>query len=195
MPSSNDNGGLTYTSGAAFTSLNLSGTPAIYTDPTTGVVFDAFNGSTLDSLAVSGSNLTQTVSGSGTSVEAALPANTYAIAMVVGASAFSNTFIELVSSPSSLNTGSNDLFQLYIAGGTSQFFGIVSDAPIASVFVWNEGSAGATLNVQSFEVGDESGSGGGSGATPEPTTSALIGGGLVGIYFLRRRGTRGNSSQ
>jgi hypothetical protein len=138
MPSSNDNGGLTYVSGAAFTSVNLSGSPAIYSDPTTGLVFYGFNGNSGDSLNVSGSNLTQSIGGTGTSIQAALPANTYAIAMVVGASAFSNTFIELVSSPSSLNTGSNDLFQLFIAGGTSQFFGIASDTPIASVFVWTQ---------------------------------------------------------
>ena len=187
MPSSNGNGALTYTSGAAFASVNLGGSPAVYTDPTTGVLFYGFSGTSGDNLSVSGSNLTQSLGGTGTSIAAVLPANTYAIAMVIGASSFADPFIELVSSPSSLNTGSNDLLQVLIANSSSpQFFGIVSDTPIASVFIWN-GIPGGTLNVQSFEVGGATDGGGGGGATPEPSTVFLISGGFAGLYLLRRR--------
>jgi len=183
MSSSNDNGALTYTGNAAFSSSDLGGSPATYTDPTTGVIFYGFNNTNGDNLTVSSSDLTQTVSGNGTSIEAVLPANTYAIAMVVGASLFSDPFIELVSSPSSLNTGSNDLFQVTINNSSSTaFFGIVSDTPIASVFIWN-GLSSSALNIQSFEVGDESG----DSATPEPSTYLLIGSGFIGLYFLRKR--------
>ena len=187
MPSTNGNGGLSYSSLITFASGNLGGSPAIYTDPTTGGVFYGYYGgsnTTPDSLAVSGSQLVQTNGGQNTSVELVLPANTYAIAMVVGESAFTQPFIELVSSPSNLNTTTNDLFQLTISNSSSpQFFGIVSDTPISSVFVWN-GAPGGTLNIQSFEMGQESG---GGSATPEAATFFTMGGGLIGLYFLRRR--------
>ena len=171
----------------SFAGANLSGSPALYTDPTTGAVFYGYNNNSLNSLNVSGTQVTQTISGTGSSIEVSLPANTYAIAMVIGASSFANPWVELVSSPSDLNTSSNAQYQALITSSTSPtFFGIVSNAPIASLFVWNSGFGG-TLNIQSFELGSPAG--GGDSSTPEPSTFLLIGGGFAGLYLWRRRTT------
>jgi hypothetical protein len=169
----------------SFVGANLSGSPAFYTDPTTGVVFYGYNNTSLDSLNVSGTAVTQTISGTGSSIEVSLPANTYAVAMVIGAGSFANPWVELVSSPSNLNTATNAQYQALITSSSSPtFFGIVSDTPIASLFVWNSGFGG-TLNIQSFELGSPSG--GGDSSTPEPSTFLLIGGGFAALYSMRRR--------
>ena len=171
----------------SFVGANLSGSPALYTDPTTGAVFYGYNNTALDSLNVSGTQVTQTISGTGSSIEVSLPANTYAIAMVIGAGSFANPWVELVSSPSNLNTTSNAQYQALITSSSSpSFFGIVSTAPITSLFVWNSGFGG-TLNIQSFELGSPSG--GSNSSTPEPSTFLLIGGGFAGLYVWRRRTT------
>jgi PEP-CTERM motif len=168
-----------------FAGANLSGSTALYTDPTTGTAFYGYNNTTLDSLNVSGTQLTQTISGTGSSIQIALPANTYAIAIVMGAASFANPWVELVSSPSDLNTSTNAQYQAFITSSSSPtFFGIVSDAPLTSLFVWNSGFGG-TLNIQSFEIATTSG--GSVDPTPEPSSFLLMGGGLAGFLAFRRR--------
>lgn len=189
MPTETGASGLTFSSQLTFGSGGLSGSTAIYTDSTTGVVFLGYNGTTQDSLTTSGTTLAQTNSGSGYSIELTLPANTYAVAMMIGASSFADPWVELVSSPSDLNTTTNAQYMMVIPNSSSpQFFGIVADpsgSPLTNIFVWNSGTGG-TLNIQSFEIGTESGGGNQSG-TPEPSTLLLMGGGFAGLYFMRRR--------
>jgi hypothetical protein len=69
-----------------------------------------------------------------------------------------------------------------LTSGATFFFGIISDSPIASFQIRNQ-SGSSNLSVQNFEVG--------SGAsTPEPSTLALVGSGLVVLPFIARRKRR-----
>ena len=61
-----------------------------------------------------------------------------------------------------------------------QFFGILSDTPIASIFVGNLGNLDGKVQINSFELGQAS-------PTPEGSSMVLIGGGLIAIASLRRR--------
>lgn len=188
MPSEPGASGLTFSSQITFGAGGLSGSPVMYTDSTTGVVFLGYNGTTQDSLTTSGTTLAQTGSGSGYSIELTLPSNTYAVAMMIDASTFADPWVELVSSPSSLNTGSNAQYMMVIPNSSSpQFFGIVADtggSPLTHLFVWNSGTGG-TLSIQSFEIGTQS-SGGSQSDTPEPSTLLLLGCGFAGLYLARR---------
>jgi hypothetical protein len=179
---------LTFSSQFTF-STGLSGNPATYTELTTGTTFNGFNGSTQSSLTVTGSNLVQTLGGTGTSIQIALPANTYALAFVVGANSGLSPWIELVNSPGDLNLGANAQYQEVIPDSLHpQFVAIVSDTAIASVFVWDSGGSGV-LNLQSFEIGTESGDIG-TGDVPEPSTLFTLGGGFLGLFFWHRRRCR-----
>lgn len=160
-----------------FISGGLGGSPAVYTD-SSGTVFTGYNGTTQESLSVSGTALAQPggASGSGHSIGITLPANTYSFAMVVGASGFANPYVELVNSPSNFNTSGN--FQLLISNsGDSEFFGIISTTPIASIFVGDLTFGDHALTIQSFAPGE----------TPEAATFLTMGGGLIGLYLFRRR--------
>jgi hypothetical protein len=180
LPTQTGATGLAFSSTITFVSAGMSGTPAFYTDSTTGTVMNGFSNTTADALSETGTTLAQSVSGTGASIQIVLPADTYALGMVVGANLFSSPWVELVSSPSGLNTGAAAQYQMFITGGTSQFFGIVSDVPITSIFVWNSGGGGI-LNLQSFEIGQDEGS-----PTPEAATFFSMGSGLLGLYFWRR---------
>lgn len=170
--------GLAFGSLTTFVAAGLSGSPVTYTDGTSGATFNGFNGSTPDSLNVSGTQLLQTVGGSLTSIQLVLPANTYAIGMMVSASVYSFPWFELVNSVGSVGP-SYEQYQLNVPGGTSEFFGIVSDAPISSIFIWNASGSSGLLSIQSFELGEES-------PAPEAGTFFTMGGGLLGLYFCRR---------
>jgi hypothetical protein len=180
LPSESGASGLTFSSEITFSSGGLSGSPALYTDSTTGTVFNAFSNSTAESLWVTGTALVNSDGGSHGSIQLVLPANTYAIAMSVGTNSSSQPWFALVSSPSNLNGGAEQ-YQLVVPSSSSpQFFGIVSSTPIASLFVWDASGSGAS-NIQSFEIGQEA-------PTPESATSLMIGSGLIGLYAWRRRG-------
>jgi hypothetical protein len=107
LPSESGASGLSFSGQIDFVSGGLSGSPAFYTDSTTGLVFNGYNMTTADALEVSGTELVQTIGSTNTSIELVLPANTFALGMVVGASASASPWVELVSSPSDLNTGAN----------------------------------------------------------------------------------------
>jgi hypothetical protein len=164
-----------------FVSGGLSGTPAIYTDSATGTVFNGYNGSSQDSLTVSGTTLAQSTSGDGTSIEVILPANTYALALEIAGSQGMTPWIAFVSSTSQL-TGANEQYQLAVSA-TPGFYGAVSNTPIASVFVWTTGAG--TLSIQSFEIGQFA-----SDPVPETSTFFTLGSGLIGISLWRRRRSR-----
>jgi hypothetical protein len=147
----------------------------VYTDGT-GTIFTGYNGANTSALNVSGTALVQSVGGSGSGIQLTLPANTYAVAFVITVvSGFANPLVEI--GDRNLN---NANYQIVIPSSSSpQFFAIVSDTPLTSLFVGNNGSGGA-LQINSFELGQQT-------AAPEVSTLALIGSGLVGISFLRRR--------
>jgi hypothetical protein len=71
------------------------------------------------------------------------------------------------------------------SGGPAQFFGLVSDTPIAAIFLASGFNSGQ-LALQDFEIGTGSG-GGGGGDTPETSTIFMVSGGLAGLYFSHRR--------
>jgi hypothetical protein len=181
--------GDTMSSPITFVSGGLDGS-GVYTDAGTGTVFTGFNGTTAEALILSGTSLAQTGSSgnggntNGRSIQIALPANTYAFAMFVSSTAgFAGPWVELVSSPSNFNNG-NANYNLTIANsGDSQFFGIISNTAISSIFIGDLQASQSPIRIQSFEEG-------GPASTPEVSTFLLIGTGLALMRFLRRRQQR-----
>jgi len=150
----------------------------VFTDAS-GTVFTGYSGASTTALTVSGTSLAQTVSGSGTAIDITLPANIYAIAFMISTvSGFGSPVVEL--NDHILN---NSNFQIVIPNSSSpQFFGILSNVPLTSLFVGNIGAGGA-VRLDSFELGQAS-------PTPEGSSLALIGSGLVLFGFLRHRRVR-----
>ncbi len=179
--------GLAFSSPITFISGDLSGTPAFYTDTSTGATFTGYTNSTgnannssntLSALNVSGTNLNMGINGTGSGIQITLPANTYAFAMVVSASTggASTQMLELGD-----RIVNNANYELSITSvGNQVFFAIVSDTPLTTLFLGNPNSFSGDVQIQSFELGDLA-------PTPEPTTAFLIGGGLTGLGLLRRR--------
>jgi hypothetical protein len=178
--------GDTMSSPITFVSGGLSGTPAIYVDAGTLTEFDGFNGTTQNGLTVTGTALAQTASGSLTSIQVKLPANTYAFAAFISAVAGNGgPYAELVNSASAFNSN-NAYYQLFTSSGTGTFLGIVSDTPISNIFIGNLYSSDGKVEIQSFETGGPAA----PASTPEVSTFLLIGSGLVLMRFLRRRQQR-----
>jgi hypothetical protein len=172
--------GLAYSSTIAFTAGNLSS--GIYTDPTTGVIFTSMNGGSTDTFAsVSGTSLVQGVHGTGTGIQIALPANTFAISFNYTDSSFYNG--GLVVNGTDVNSTN---FLIQQAGG---FASIVSSTAISSVFIG--GSSAGNLGIANFQAGTSAPSDGGGGDAPEPSTLILIGSGLCVAGFARHRQQRG----
>ena len=129
--------GLTFSmSPLTFAPGGLSG--GIFTD-TTGAVFTGYsNATTANSLTLNGTALAQTANGANSGIEVALPANTYAVAfMLVTVSGFGSQQIVL---------NGRDVFSTNYSisvpnASSPQFFGILSDTPIASIFVGKIGRA------------------------------------------------------
>ena len=160
-----------------FAAGSLNGDSSVFTD-TSGTSFTGYSGASTNALAVSGTSLKQTVSGTGTGIDITLPANTYAIAFMItiGSGTFGSPMVEL--NDRILN---NANYQIVIPNSSSpQFFGILSDVPLSSLFVGNNGAGGA-VQLNTFELGEAS-------PTPEGSSLVLIGSGLVLFGFLRRRG-------
>jgi hypothetical protein len=166
--------GLTFSmSPATFAAGNLSS--GVYTDPS-GTVLTGYNGAPTDNLTLSGTALAQTVSGTGSGIQFALPANTYALAFTI-------TVVSGIGQPmvalNDRNLGGAN-YQIIIPNSSSpQFFGIISDAPITSIFVGNLSGGGAP-QINSFDLGQ-------AAPTPEVSSVTLIGSGLVLLGLLRRR--------
>jgi len=168
--------GLTFSmSPATFSGGNL--VSGVYSDPT-GTVLTGYNG-VPNNLALSGTALLQTVGGGGSGIEIALPANTYAFAMEIttpAGSVFTNPWVAIGDH----NVGATNYDIIIPSGGNVQFFGIISDTPLTQLFVGSL-SGGSPLQINDFELGQ-------STPTPEGSSAALIGGGLVLVGILRRRG-------
>ena len=162
-------------SAATFAGANL--LSGVYSD-LTGAVLTGYNGANPDSLVLSGTALLQTVGGGGSGIEIVLPANTYAFAMSIttpAGSGFTNPWVAVGDH----NVGATNYNIIIPSGGNVQFFGIISDAPLTQVFVGNL-TGGSPLQINDFELG-------GPAPTPEASSAALIGGGLVLVGVLRRR--------
>jgi len=161
-------------------------TSGVYLDPT-GAIFTGYsNASTLDtSMIVSGGALVQSVGGSGAGIEIILPANTYALAFsITTLSGFGSPLVELGD-----HIISNSNYQIVIPspGGASntQFFGIISTTPLNQLFVGQ--IFGGRLQLNDFEIGQES-------PTPELSSVALLGSGLLLLALLRHRIHKPNSA-
>jgi hypothetical protein len=170
--------GLTFSmSPATFAGGNL--VTGVYSDPT-GTVLTGYNGASIDALmSVSGTSLVQSLGGGGSGIEINLPANTYAFAMnITTVSGFGSPVVEL--GDHILNNANYGI--VIPSGGSVQFFAIISDTPLTQLFVGQSTSGGA-LQINDFELGESSP----AAPTPEASSAALIGGGLVLVGVLRRR--------
>ncbi len=177
--SASGSAGLAFTmSPLTFAAGTLNGDSSVFTD-TSGTIFTGYNGASTNALTVSGTSLRQTATGTGTGINITLPANTYAIAFVItiGSGTFGSPVVELND-----RILSNSNYQIVIPNSSSpQFFGILSDVPLTSLFVGNRGNSDGAVQLNSFELGEAS-------PTPEGSSLVLIGSGLVLFGFLRRRG-------
>ena len=168
--------GLTFSmSPLTFAAGGLSG--GVFTD-TTGAIFTGYsNSTTTNSLTINGTALAQTTNGANSGINVLLPANTYAVAFMLSTvSGFGSQQVVL---------NGRDVFStnysITVPNATSpQFFGILSDAPITSIFVGNLGNLDGRVQVNSFELGQ-------TAPTPEGSSMALIGAGLLAIALARKR--------
>ena len=168
--------GLTFSmSPLTFAPGGLSG--GVFTDAT-GAIFTGYsNATTTNSLTLNGTALAQTTNGANSGIDVALPANTYAVAfMLATVSGFGSQQIVL---------NGRDVFStnysITVPNATSpQFFGILSDTAITSIFVGNLGNLDGRVQINSFALGQ-------AAPTPEGSSLGLIGGGLVVIALMRRR--------
>ncbi|HEV2201307.1 MAG TPA: hypothetical protein VGR73_15930 [Bryobacteraceae bacterium] len=179
--------GLAFGALTTFVSGGLAGT-GIYTDSTTGVIFTNYSsGGSVDNgtHVTNGAFVQGFSSGTGTGIEIDLPANTYAFAMF-GSDCSSAACTGILFNGATVGLGTHSSFgtnyALTIPGsGPAQFFGIVSDTPITSLLFATGGGASGFLSINSFEIGE------GGTATPEARTALMVGGGLIALYFCRRR--------
>jgi len=182
--------GLAFGALTTFVSGGLAGT-RIYTDSTTGTLYINYSsgGSVDTGTQVKNAMFVQGFSsGTGTGIEIDLPANTYAFAMF-GSDCSSPACTGIVFNNPTVGLGTHSSYGTNFAltippGGPAQFFGIVSDSPITSLFFAYGTSGGDLLSINSFEIGE---GGGGGSETPEAATFLMIGGGLIALYLCRRR--------
>ena len=171
--------GLTFSmSPLTFAPAGLSG--GVFTN-TTGTVFTGYsNLTTTNSLTISGTALAQTSNGSNSGINVALPSNTYAVAFMLATVPGFGSQQVVLNGRDVFSTN----YSITVPNSTSpQFFGILSDTPIASIFVGNLGNLDGKVQIHSFELGQ-------AAPTPEGSSFVLIGGGLVAIALLRRRRAR-----
>jgi len=168
-------GGLTFSmSPETFAGGNL--VSGVYSDPT-GTVLTGYNAAIIDTLVtVSGTSLLQSLGGGGSGIEINLPANTYAFAMSITTLAgFGSPVVEI--GDHILNNANYGI--IIPSGGSIQFFSIISNTPLTQLFI-GQSTSGGRLQINDFELGEAT-------PTPEASSAALIGGGLVLVGVLRRR--------
>jgi hypothetical protein len=154
----------------------------------TGVDFFAFSNNNLTPVALTivSSTLRNTTANSGSNgstLRVDLPTDVRAIGLHLTALTTGNFCFE---APGTTACGHTSEGQIQITGGSTYFFGIISDAAIDS-FQIRTRTTNSFLAVQNFAVGLE---GGGGGEVPEPSTMALLGSSLIALPFLARRKRR-----
>ncbi len=158
-----------------FSAANL--VSGVYSDPT-GTSLTGYSGvSTIDTMmSVAGTSLLQSVAGNSAGIDIDLPANTYAFAMdITTLSGFGSPAVEI----GDRNLSGSNYTILIPTGGSVQFFAIISSTPLTELYV-GQIAPGGHLQLNDFELGEVT-------ATPEASSAALIGGGLVLVGALRRR--------
>jgi hypothetical protein len=183
--------GLTLSSLITFTAANLTTINGIacgctddeYIDPTTGIEFLAFNGSGSGNVAFGSvaAGVLTTQAGLGDSIEVIFPTPVdYGFAFNFTTAYTYETFcIDPTTSFSTCASGGTT-----ITSGNSGFIGAInSTAPLTAVWLALNESGSAGTDLQSFEVANPA-------ATPEGPTMLLIGPGLIGLLFYRRRRQR-----
>jgi hypothetical protein len=173
----------------------LTGSPAIYTDPTTGTEFFGFDLSgsvngVQDGLTGVGTQLQQLNHG-GIIEVLGFSSTTLAFAANVqltsgGLSGTGNYCLEV--NVTSFNQGGSCNLTFSPTSLTDvEFIGLVSSIPITSVWIGPVGGLynSETTAIVNSEIGDQMGTGGGSD-TPEAATMAMIGGGLMLLGGARR---------
>jgi hypothetical protein len=172
------------TSPATFFAGGLDGN-GIFTDASETLFAGYSNATNPNGLTIAGNALAQTVTGTGSGIQITLPSNTYAIAFILSTvSGFGSPYIEL----NDRNLANSNYSVVISNSSTSEFFGILSDAPIASLFIGNIENFSGKVQINSFELGQLGGGDSGGSETPELSSLSLIGTGLVLVGFLRRRG-------
>jgi len=94
---------------------------------------------------------------------------------------FGSPFVEL----NDLNLNAANFSLTVPNGGPAQFFGFLSDTPITSLFIGNLDNLSGKVQINSFELGELSSD---TSAVPEGSSLGLMGGGLLLLGLLRRRG-------
>lgn len=178
-----------FSSPITFLAADLNGS-GIYTDSTTGTVFTGYNASQVQEPLIigSGASLAQTgnsVAGKDRSIGITLPPNTYAVGMFLSSTAnFANPFA--VTSLAHFNLTNANYDVVISNSGDSQFFGLISNTPLTTLFLGDLLSFQSPIRILSLETGAS------VTTTPEASTFGLIGVGLIAIRLLRRRGIARN---
>jgi hypothetical protein len=159
-----------------------------YVDPTTGIEFLAFMSDGLTNVAFASitAGTLNTVAGSGDYIEVIFPAGLHDGFAFNFTTAYSNGINLCVdtSVPGPCASGGT-----YVGQNVSGFVGAVNDnptpAPLVSLWLYPTSgfAVSAGTDIQSFEVANPA-------TTPEGPTLLLIGPGLIGLLFYRRRHQR-----
>ena len=147
--------GLTFSSTVSLANVGISG--GVYTDSSTQTTFKT--DSSVNSAGSSGivSGLNQTL-------------GTWTITLPTGTKAFGMTLFDPGGYLIGLNingTGVPMTMDVGTSGGSSAFFGFVSDTSISSITITSPNSFNGKIGISDFETGTGTGGGGGGGATPE----------------------------
>ena len=167
-----------------FTGTVSASSPKTYTDSLSGALFAGFNLSggvnkTTDDLAVSSSELQQTATG-GIIEITNFPTNVFAFAAEFSLVqlASPNGFCFEVNHPS-FNQGTfcDDSFAM-INLSDIVFVGVKSSTPITSIWIGPLGSQSEKIQINNFEIPPA--------GTPEVSTTALLGTGLILLFGIGR---------
>lgn len=182
--------GLAYASDDFTFTGSTSGTPATYTDATTGVVFTGYAGSGSGGSVVTGSQTSLTVS-SGTLVDSSAPAIIKITGFAANTSDFAFEFktafagtglfcIGVNESSFSESGACDETFSM--SAGSTGFVGIVdTSAAISTLWIGPLNGQAQTIALQNFYAPSA------DSATPETSTLLMLGAGLILLGMFRAK--------